>query len=91
MSKKESPIGDPIRRAVNESDMSRYRICQICRIDQGGFHRFMSGKGGMTLANLEAVAELLGLRVVADEKPDTNNNTKTDAADNKTSTNRKAR
>jgi len=58
-------LGDGIRRAVNASGLSRYRICMDTGIDQGAFSRFMHGKVGMTLAHLEAVATYLGLVVVA--------------------------
>jgi len=69
MSKKQAKLGDQIRQAIDDSGLSRYAICKACNIDQGGFHRFMAGKGGMTLANFEAVAELLDLRIVAGGNP----------------------
>ena len=69
MSKRREPLGDQFRRAVNASGRSRYSICKACGIDQASFSRFMAGKVGLTLANLEAVADLLGLRIVADAKP----------------------
>ena len=64
MSKERLSFGDQFRQAVNMSGMSRYAVCKACKIDQGAFSRFMSGQVGMTLANLEAVAALLDLRVV---------------------------
>ena len=36
-------LGDGIRRAVNTSGLSRYRICMDTGIDQGAFSRFMHG------------------------------------------------
>jgi len=59
-------LGDQIRQAVDDSGLSRYAICKATRIDQGGFSHFMAGKAGLTLANLDLVAEVLGLRIVAD-------------------------
>jgi len=58
-------LGDGIRRAVNASGLSRYRICIITQIDQGAMSRFMAGKAGLTLEHLEALADLLRLDVVA--------------------------
>jgi len=64
MSKKPTKLGDQIRQAIDASDVSRYAICKVCHIDQASFSRFMAGKVGLTLANLEAVAEMLDLRIV---------------------------
>lgn len=58
-------LGDQIRRAVNASGVSHYRICKDTGIDKGALSRFMAGKVGLTLAHLEALADVLGLDVVA--------------------------
>jgi predicted XRE-type DNA-binding protein len=67
MSKKRAKIGDQIRQAVNDSDMSRYAICKATGIDQASFSRFMAGKVGLTLLHIEGIADLLGLRIVQDK------------------------
>ena len=70
MKSKRRKLSDQIRRAVDTSGLSRYRICKETGIDEGGFSRFMAGKVGMTQANLDAVADVLGLEVVAvDPRP----------------------
>ena len=50
--------------------MSRYRICAEIRLSQGAMSKFMAGKGGLSLAVLDRLADLLGLDVVMrpDEK-----------------------
>ena len=58
-------LGDQIRAAVNASGVSRYAICKAAAIDQASFSRFMAGKVGLTLAHLDALADVLGLDVVA--------------------------
>ena len=70
MSKKRIRFSDQIRRAVDSSGLSRYRICKEAGIDQATFSRFMSGKVGMALPTLDALADVLGLDVVAREKTD---------------------
>ncbi len=45
--------------------MSRYRICKRAVIDQATFSRFMAGRVGLSLPTLDALAEVLGLDVVA--------------------------
>ena len=69
MSKKRVMLGDQIRRAVDASGLSRYVICKETGINEGSFSRFMAGSVGLTLANLEAVADLLDLQIVAGGNP----------------------
>jgi len=66
MSKRKSKLGDQIRAAVDASGVSRYAICKATGIDQASFSRFMKGHIGLTLANLDALADTLNLRVVSD-------------------------
>ena len=68
MGKKRVRVSDQVRRAVDESGLSRYRICKEAGIDQAAFSRFMSGKGGLFMSNLDALADVLGLNIVATEK-----------------------
>jgi transcriptional regulator with XRE-family HTH domain len=58
-------LTDQIRRAVDACGLSRYRICKIIGLDQGTFSKFMAGKCGLSLQTLDAVADVLGLDVVA--------------------------
>jgi len=55
-------FSDQIRQAVDSSGMTRYAICKALGIDQATMSRFMAG-AGMELANLDRLAELLGLSV----------------------------
>ena len=68
MSDKRVRFSDQIRQAVDSSGLSRYRICKEAGIDQATFSRFMSGKVGMALPTLDALADVLGLDVVANAK-----------------------
>jgi transcriptional regulator with XRE-family HTH domain len=65
MKRKRAKLSGQIRRAVDACGLSRYRICKETGIDQGAFSRFMAGKVGLTMAHLDAVADVLGLDVVA--------------------------
>jgi len=58
-------LSDQVRRAVDDSGLSRYRICKLAGIDEGSFSRFMAGKVGLSLPTLDALADVLGLDVVA--------------------------
>lgn len=65
MNKKQLKLGDQVRRAVDASGKSRYAICKALGMEQSLMSRFMSRKGGLSMANFEALADLLGLDVVA--------------------------
>jgi transcriptional regulator with XRE-family HTH domain len=58
-------LSDQVRRAVDRSGLSRYRICKLAGIDEGSFSRFMAGKVGLSLPTLDALADVLNLDVVA--------------------------
>jgi hypothetical protein len=58
-------FSDELRDAVNASGLSRYAICKAIGLDQSAMSRFMRGKGGMSIACLDRLADLLELRIVA--------------------------
>ncbi len=68
MGKKRVKLSDQVRQAVDESGMSRYAICKVLDMDQAIMSRFMTGKGGLSMANLDVLADLLELDVVARRK-----------------------
>jgi transcriptional regulator with XRE-family HTH domain len=61
-------FSEQLRRAIDESGLSRYAICKHIGIHQSTMSKFMHGKGGMSLTALDRLAELLGLRIVAERK-----------------------
>jgi hypothetical protein len=50
-------------------DESRYRICKELGVSESLLSRFMSGKGGLSLDTLDALAALLDLHVAAGKRP----------------------
>lgn len=68
MSKRKQTFCDQIRRAVRESGMSSYRICQEIDFGESGMSRFINGHGGLSMRNLDKLADLLGLAVTV-KKP----------------------
>ena len=61
-------LSQQIRDAVNASPLSRYRIALQAEIDHGQMSGFMSGKRGLGQDSLDRLADVLGLRVVADKR-----------------------
>jgi transcriptional regulator with XRE-family HTH domain len=65
MSKRRQTVSDAVRRAILASGLSRYRISQETGLDQAALSRFMAGKTSLTLTSLDALADMLGLDMVA--------------------------
>jgi predicted XRE-type DNA-binding protein len=63
MGRRRNTLSDQIRQAVDESGMSRYRICKELDISESNMSRFMSG-GWLGQENINALADLLDLDLV---------------------------
>jgi cyanate lyase len=58
-------LSDQIRRAVDASDATHYAIAKTIGLDHAVMSRFMAGKSGLSIRNLDALADVLGLDMVA--------------------------
>lgn len=67
MSGKRIKLSEQIRRAVEESGLSRFRICKATGIDQAAMSRFMNRTRGLQMDNLDALADVLRLDILAGE------------------------
>lgn len=67
--KRRTKLSDQIRQAIDASGVSRYRICKQIGLDQALLSRFMQGRSGLSVQNLDALADVLRLRIVADGPP----------------------
>ncbi|MCI0675726.1 MAG: helix-turn-helix domain-containing protein [Phycisphaerales bacterium] len=61
-------FSDQIRRAVDASGMSRYRVSKELGITESTTSRFMAG-GWLGVENMDALADLLGLQVTVKTNP----------------------
>ena len=68
MEKRRPKLSDQVRQAVDASGLSRYRISKRLGIAESTMSRFMAG-GGLSMEYLDALAELLGLNIVAGKRP----------------------
>jgi transcriptional regulator with XRE-family HTH domain len=69
MGKQRVKLSDQVRRAVDASGLSRYRISKTLGIAESTLSRFMSGQGGLSMDNLDALADLLDLDIVTAKRP----------------------
>ena len=63
-----STLTDQIREAVKLSKLTSYQICKETGIQNSSMSRFLSGERGLSLAHLDKLAELLGLRIASTRK-----------------------
>jgi transcriptional regulator with XRE-family HTH domain len=63
MATRRTKLSDQVRRAVDASGQSRYRISKELGVAESTMSRFMSGQGGLSLDTLDALADLLDLNV----------------------------
>ena len=59
---------DAIRKAIAESDQTRYRIAMECGVSQAQLSRLMSGETGLSVESVETLAEHLGLEITIKPK-----------------------
>lgn len=56
---KQKPLTDQMRRLIDASEHSRYRIAIECGIDHSTMSRFMAGKCGLSVDSIDALAAFL--------------------------------
>ena len=61
--KKKLKLSEQLKAAIEASELSRYRIAIEAGIAQSSMSQFMTGKRSMSLANVDAIAEVLDLEL----------------------------
>lgn len=64
MERKRLKLSDAVRRAVRDYDGPRAAICRAALINEGLLSHFMAGQKGLSLASLDRLTDVLGLRIV---------------------------
>ena len=67
MAKKET-VTERLRRAIHESDLTRYAISKATGIPESTLSRFVAKGAGLSTRNVDRLCDELGLKLVA-EKP----------------------
>lgn len=68
MTKRRVKLSEQIRRAVKASGLSQYRISKELDVSESTISRFVSGRGGLSMEYLDALADLLELNIAATRK-----------------------
>jgi transcriptional regulator with XRE-family HTH domain len=70
MARKILPMTEQLRRAIDASGLSRYRICKEINLAESAMSHFMAGHHGLSFEVLDKIGTLLRLEIVA-SKPKT--------------------
>ena len=67
---KKRTFSDDLRRAIQRSGKSRYRISQDTGVSEAVLCKFMQAERGMLLPSIDKLYGYLGLRLVAKDQPE---------------------
>ena len=56
-------LSEQLRRAIRESELSRYRIAEATGISQSTLSLFCAGKRGLSMEAIDRLVDFLGWRV----------------------------
>lgn len=65
MGKKHVKLIDQLRQAAGNASISQNALARASGIDKAALSRFVSGERGLAMENLNALADVLDLRIVA--------------------------
>jgi transcriptional regulator with XRE-family HTH domain len=65
---KKPTLSESLRAALKNSPETRYQISRATGISQAQLSRFLHGKVGLTLANLDLLCNHLGVQIVGPDK-----------------------
>jgi DNA-binding Xre family transcriptional regulator len=66
---KTTKLSDQVRKAMDDSGVSRYKISQETGIDESALAKLYNGHRGITTSTLDRLSKYLELRIVMDRKP----------------------
>jgi len=62
-------LTDQLRRAIDDSGQTRYRIAQETGIDESALAKFYNGHRGLSMEALNTLGEYLELTIIMRRKP----------------------
>ena len=67
--KRRLKLTEQLRKAIDESGLTRYRIAQETQISESTLSKFYLGQRGLSMEALDALGECLDLTITVGRKP----------------------
>jgi DNA transposition AAA+ family ATPase len=67
--KRSSLLTDQLRRAIDDSGLTRYQIAKGAGIDESALAKFYNGHRGLSMDAMNALGEFLQLKITLGRKP----------------------
>jgi transcriptional regulator with XRE-family HTH domain len=58
-------VSSQLRRLIEGSGISRYRLAKLMEVEQSALSRFMSGERGLSMKALDRLGTVLGLEIIS--------------------------
>lgn len=56
-------VSDQLRREISQAEISQYELARRVGLDKSVLSRFMHGKSGLSIQNIDAICQELGLEL----------------------------
>lgn len=66
---KKLPFSEMLRLTIEQSEISRSKICRQTGIDKGALSHFVHGHRGLSLDSVDKLVDCLGLEITTRTKP----------------------
>jgi transcriptional regulator with XRE-family HTH domain len=67
--KRTNLLTDQLRRAIDDSGLTRYQIARATGIDESALAKFYNGHRGLSMEALNSLGEFLQLKITLGRKP----------------------
>ena len=64
------PLTDQLRKAIDNSGLTRYRIAKLTGVSEAALSQFYNGHRGLSMEAMNALGECLELTIIMGRKPD---------------------
>ena len=66
--KSKTKITDQLKKAINESGLSRFEIARRSGVEESALSRFVNGKRSLVIESVDRLADVLGLSLISTKK-----------------------
>jgi transcriptional regulator with XRE-family HTH domain len=61
-------FSDQMRRAIERSGLTRYKIAQATGVDESQLSKFANGKAGLSIEAIDSICDLIGAKLTTNRQ-----------------------